>query len=1084
MRFDLILVADTRFPGGTSSAIAHELRALHRAGYRVAVVQQNAAVLKQDRPVNPELAACFTAGLAQHITPKKGDHLRATLAVVHNPYVLLDPVGDWRISAGKRIIVAHQPALDGTGLPYYDPARINANATALFGAAPVWAPISAVSRANMVAAGLADQLTADDWTNLIETEEWFAPRPHPVADRPVIGRHSRPDWAKWPAERTTMLQAYPDDPSVTVKLLGVGDGLRDLMQGAYPANWQTFAFNEIEPRDFLHGIDFFVYYHHPDWVEGFGRTIAEAAAAGCVVILPETFRPSFGESALYRSPAEVLPTVRELYQDWDGYGLQSQMARRWMERRYGITGYLARIAVHLTEAERALAHTPAAADLAAPEAAAPALPERFDLVHLGDFRSVRETAWRVINSVRIEHDLSYTTGLLQVSAPHSPDIAFIHPEIDALVEAGQAHALDPGLPALTTRLLLVHQPERLFDHVDHVAAYGLPRLIAEKILVILDRPLPEEAILARDRLLRASLGNNVVWTATDEAQHAALRALPLNVDAEPWRVAVWIDERRGVGAAGREVPVIGRCGPLDASQWPDAPVLAQAYPHDPALRLRVLGWPHARNLPFDAAQPVEDIALTEMNSHKFLMSLDAFVYFPGEAPSELPRHAIASALVHGKPVYAPGALKAQLGRGPVYCPPEQVGPRVRTQAAAARNDAYSLHEMARDARRRLGPCVHQARLTRLLGRGLTRHAARPDTPPRVLFMSSNGVGLGHLTRLLAIARRLPAPIEPVFLTMSQGLGIVEQLGYPVEYLPFHGSAQCDANHWNVWLTEQLEQILDFHRPRALVFDGGNPYQGMLDALSPRLDTDFIWVRRGMWRDTQNNAAAIRRQRFFDLVIEPAEIAEAVDYGATAYHRTVALKVPPIRLLDDEELLDRTAACAALGLDPDRPACLIQLGAGSNRDIVAMTDTILAELQRHGGVQPVIAEWLIASNALDIWPGVPRLRGFPLSRYFRAFDFTISAAGYNSFNEIMSFGLPAIFIANEHASMDDQAGRARFAQDNDAAFYLPESQAHAIGPLIEALSQARLRDLMQANSQRLSMDNGATTAAARIAAGLV
>ena len=31
-------------------------------------------------------------------------------------------------------------------------------------------------------------------------------------------------------------------------------------------------------RYFLGSIDFFVYYHHPAWVEAFGRTIAEAAA--------------------------------------------------------------------------------------------------------------------------------------------------------------------------------------------------------------------------------------------------------------------------------------------------------------------------------------------------------------------------------------------------------------------------------------------------------------------------------------------------------------------------------------------------------------------------------------------------------------------------------------------------------------------------------------------------------------------------------------------------------------------------------------------------------------------------------------
>jgi UDP:flavonoid glycosyltransferase YjiC (YdhE family) len=351
----------------------------------------------------------------------------------------------------------------------------------------------------------------------------------------------------------------------------------------------------------------------------------------------------------------------------------------------------------------------------------------------------------------------------------------------------------------------------------------------------------------------------------------------------------------------------------------------------------------------------------------------------------------------------------------------------------------------------------------------------------VLFVSSNGVGLGHLTRLLSIARRMPGDHEPVFLTLSQALPIVRQCGYHAEYLPFHAAAGCDPNHWNPWFAEQLGQVLDYHRAETVVFDGGMPYQGLIDALARRPRTRMVWVRRGMWKETQNNEASIRRQHFFDLIVEPTDIAEAADLGATAAYRAFARKVAPIRFLDDDELLPRAEAAARLGLDPTRPACLIQLGSGSNRDIVSMIDTVLDRLGRVPGMQPVIAEWLISPNQLDLWPGVPRLRGFPLSLYFRGFDFTVSAAGYNSFNEIISFGLPAVFMANDHAMMDDQAGRARFAQDNDAAFHLPEHRPDAIGPMIEALMDPRIRERIVINCERIALGNGAADAAALIAA---
>jgi hypothetical protein len=45
--------------------------------------------------------------------------------------------------------------------------------------------------------------------------------------------------------------------------------------GERPANWQILEAHEIPVRDFLSRIDFFVYFHHPDWVEAYGRTVAE-----------------------------------------------------------------------------------------------------------------------------------------------------------------------------------------------------------------------------------------------------------------------------------------------------------------------------------------------------------------------------------------------------------------------------------------------------------------------------------------------------------------------------------------------------------------------------------------------------------------------------------------------------------------------------------------------------------------------------------------------------------------------------------------------------------------------------------------
>ena len=57
-----------------------------------------------------------------------------------------------------------------------------------------------------------------------------------------------------------------------------------------------------------------------------------------------------------------------------------------------------------------------------------------------------------------------------------------------------------------------------------------------------------------------------------------------------------------------------------------------------------------------------------------------------------------------------------------------------------------------------------------------------------------------------------------------------------------------------------------------------------------------------------------------------------------------------------------------------------------------------------------------------------LRDYPNSMYFRAFDATVQAGGYNSFHETRRFGLPALFYPNMSTGMDDQLARCKVAED--------------------------------------------------------
>ena len=214
----------------------------------------------------------------------------------------------------------------------------------------------------------------------------------------------------------------------------------------------------------------------------------------------------------------------------------------------------------------------------------------------------------------------------------------------------------------------------------------------------------------------------------------------------------------------------------------------------------------------------------------------------------------------------------------------------------------------------------------------------------------------------------------------------------------------------------------------------------------------------MWR-AEAGRAAIERSRHFDLVVEPGELAASLDVGATAGRRDETVQVPPVLLLDAEELLDRDAARAELGLDPGRTAVLVQLGSRNNFDYAAIDQAILDELGGRPDVELVHVDWLIGEAEPELPPRVRRLRTFPVTRYLRAFDLAVSAVGYNSFHELLAFGVPSIFVPNENPIMDAQELRAAWAERHGLALAVGRRDPvpHGTGATLPARSGDPGRD---------------------------
>jgi glycosyltransferase involved in cell wall biosynthesis len=729
---DVAILSDFRYPGGTSASIAAEIRAQARAGVSTVLVQARSPHLKRDRPFNPLIVEALRDGLAD--LSAEGEQVHARLLVLRQPRIFTrDLPAAPRIRADRCVMVLNQAPGDAADpARYYDFAEVRARLEGYFGAGVEWAPISPQVRAEVLRAAPGAALAEHDWHEIIDTADWWTERSGPVGGVPVIGRHGRPDPVKWPRTAEELLQAYPDNPSLRVRVLGGGELAVEKL-GRQPENWEVLEFGTVTPAEFLRGLDFFVYFHDPDLVEAFGRTIMEAMAAGVPVVIGEHFRPVFGDAALYTTPAGVAPLVHQLYDDQRRCREVARRAREFVEERFGYPSHVARLAE----------------------------------------RGVR--------------------------------------------------------PA------------------------------------------------------RRSL------TGGDPASDAA-----------------------GGGASGS-----------------------------------------------------------------------------------------AGGLAGG-----PGTMVA-------------------------------------------------------------------EPPGGVLLVSDNGAGLGHLSRLMAIARRLPPETPAVIATQSHGASVAHREGFLTEYIPSRRVLGLPRQRWTELLRSRLEHLVDLHRPAVVAVDSV-PHDGIVDAVRSRRDVTWVWVRRPMWRrDTGHEW--IERGAVFDGILEPGEFAGAADEGPTVADRARAHEVAPITYLDRHELVDRDAAREALGLDPERPAALLQLGAGNINDISTPAARIAARL-RDAGFQVVLAESAIATEPMPPVPGAVVVKAYPISRYLRGLDLVISASGYNSFHELLAFGVPTVFVPNRETSLDDQVSRARFAAAAGAALIVEDPEGEDLDRVLDRAVRPEVREELSRRCAEIRIGNGAAAAA--------
>lgn len=328
--------------------------------------------------------------------------------------------------------------------------------------------------------------------------------------------------------------------------------------------------------------------------------------------------------------------------------------------------------------------------------------------------------------------------------------------------------------------------------------------------------------------------------------------------------------------------------------------------------------------------------------------------------------------------------------------------------------------------------------------------------PRITLVSSNGRGLGHLSREIAITLAIGDRAEVTMFTFSRGLHLASRFGVEGEFCPGPASAWLPWERWDEYVNKRFELFLNEVRPDVVLFDGVAPYLGVINALRGRPSISAGWLRRGMWLKGPNNNQ-LEKTTAFDFVIEPGDLASAADRGPTS--SLEAIRVPPVSLLEVVPPLGRNEASEALGLDPNRQTLLFALGPDRP---IAGTDVRHAALERvlrHADWQVGIVTSPLAERKDEgLERGVALNGVYPLASHLSAFDAAISAAGYNSVHELIASRMPTLFIPNSTTGTDNQVARAKFLADRRLALVAPDDNANAVQRQVEYLLRKGTGDL--------------------------
>lgn len=729
--------------------------------------------------------------------------------------------------------------------------------------------------------------------------------------------------------------------------------------------------------------------------------------------------------------------------------------------------------------------------------------QQFDVIVVTDARLVGGGNKSLAQEIRAHSAAGYTTGLLSLSSPARGGARPLDSSILELVNEGLVTMIRPDQPA-ESGLVIARGPS-----IFQVDQTFRPQIRAHKWLIVANAFNTDPAVtgmlynpITVGQRAAELFGHSWTWVplSTIVRNNMSVAHPKLELSPDTWSNIINVDDWRIDRPATLSRPIrIGRHSRDAPGKWPtDRQEIADAYPNDPDFDVSIMG---GSKTPAAILGEIPSnwtvLPFGTMSPKRFLRQVDVFPYFHHPNFSEAFGRAILEAMATGTIAILPRYFESIFGDAAIYAEPSEVKSIARRLADDADFLAHCRQRANETIMQRFSYSTHVDRLKDLIGPPRRRSSPAgktialertkiPEDKPTVLFYTDNGHGLGHVTRLMAYAKRLPDDVQPYFLTMSKAYHIVDSMGFPVEYFASAksmGFTPAQKPLWEELLNIRLRLLLDRLKPAAVVVDHVNPPEVIRTIRADYPDTEFIWSRRGLWRQNRK-PPGLRMADSFDYVVEPTDLSSPVDMGLTTRLTSGTLYAPPITLIQRDELLERASARATLGLPEYGTVILLNLSADSTDELVARILRIKALLHEYssGADQPTIfaPRHALHSTSLSGIEGIVMKPVYPVARFANAFDAAISTTGYNSFHELVHLGVPTVFIARATETLDDQRRRAAFASVAGFGAYAENTEGIEFEKAVSSIMNPRLRRRMRLAAAEAYPTNGAEVAAEFIA----